>query len=38
MLLAFSQEGNGLGVGVLLMPEKWLHVPLEEVYVSRYIL
>jgi hypothetical protein len=38
MLLAFSQEGNDLGVGVLLMPEKWLHVPSEGVYVSRSVL
>ena len=27
MLLAFSRKRNGLGVGVLLMPEKWLFMP-----------
>jgi hypothetical protein len=38
MLLAFSREGNGLGVGVLLMLGKWLPVPLEGFYVNRSIL
>jgi hypothetical protein len=27
MLMAFSRQGNGLGVGVLLMPGKWLPMP-----------
>jgi hypothetical protein len=30
MLLAFSREGNDLGVSVLLMPGKWLLVPQKE--------
>jgi hypothetical protein len=38
MLLAFNREGNGLGVGVLLMPGKWLSVPPEGVCVSRSIM
>jgi hypothetical protein len=38
MLLAFSQEGNGLGVGILLMLEKWLLVPPERVSVNKSIL
>jgi hypothetical protein len=37
MLIAFSREGNGLGVGVLLMPERWLPMPLEGVCVSYFI-
>ena len=38
MLLAFSRKENGLAVGVLLMPEKWLPVPSKEVCVSRSVL
>jgi hypothetical protein len=38
MLLVFSREGNSLGVGVLLIPEKWLSVPSEGVCVSRSVL
>jgi hypothetical protein len=38
MLLTFSREGNGLGVGVLLMPRKWLHVPPKRVCISRSVL
>jgi hypothetical protein len=34
MLLAFSREGSDLGMGVLLMPEKWLPVPSKGVCVS----
>jgi hypothetical protein len=29
MLLTFSQEGNGMGVSVLLMFGKWLSMPPE---------
>ena len=35
MLIAFSREGNGLGVGVLLILEKWFPVPPEGVCVSK---
>jgi hypothetical protein len=38
MLLAFSREGNGLCVDVLLMPGKWLPMPPEGVCVSRSVL
>jgi hypothetical protein len=38
MLLTFSRKGNGLGVSVLLIPEKWLPMPSEGVCVSKYIL
>jgi hypothetical protein len=38
MLMAFSREGNSLGVGILLMPRKWLLVPLEGVCISRFVL
>jgi hypothetical protein len=38
MLLVFSRERNGLGVSVLFMPKKWLHVPPEGVYVSKYVI
>jgi hypothetical protein len=38
MILAFSREGNGLGVGVLLMPRKWLPMPPKRVCVSRSVL
>jgi hypothetical protein len=38
MLMAFNREGNNLGVGVLLMPIKWLLVPSEGVCVSRFVL
>jgi hypothetical protein len=38
MFLTFSREENGLSVDVLLMPEKWLPVPLEGVYVSKFVL
>jgi hypothetical protein len=38
MLLAFNREGNGLGVDVLLIPGKWLSVPLEGVCVSRFVM
>jgi myo-inositol-hexaphosphate 3-phosphohydrolase len=38
MLIAFSREGNNLGVGVLLIPRKWLFVPSEGVCVSRFVI
>jgi hypothetical protein len=38
MLMAFNRERNNLGVGVLLMPRKWLLVPSEGVCVSRFVL
>jgi hypothetical protein len=38
MLLAFNREGNSLGVNVLLMPAKWLLVPLEGVCVNKFVL
>jgi hypothetical protein len=38
MLLTFSREGNGLGVGVLFMRGKWLLVPSEGICVSRSVL
>jgi hypothetical protein len=38
MFLTFSREGNGLGVGVLFMREKWLPVPSKGIYVNRSVL
>jgi hypothetical protein len=38
MFLAFNQEGNSLGVVVLLMPGKWLPMSSEGVYISKSIL
>jgi hypothetical protein len=38
MFLAFSQEGDSLGVDVLLMPGKWLPMPPEGVYISKSVL
>jgi hypothetical protein len=38
MFMAFSQEGNGFGVSVLLISRKWLPVPLKGVCVNRFVL